>query len=152
MFKKNPTAENIDIAMRHFFSDDGYITDLEFFFLCPSDDWQDRFLRALESLDFSSIFWLKAVGQQVTPCHNTTIAFLEVADRFNNTQQVLSIPESWRKGIEGLIGKMNVLPNLPQLKELSPEEKLLEAIFGDPMNTPNEVLRKIENVISKLLT
>jgi len=56
MFKENPTPKNIGAAVQGFLNIDPYVDELEFFFQCPSHDWQDQFLRILVSYDFARIW------------------------------------------------------------------------------------------------
>ena len=143
MFKKYPTPENIDAAMQVFFADT-YVSigDLDFFFLCPSNDWEDQFLSTLESLNFEEI-WKE---------RRRYFIFLQFADRFRDKDRALRVLKSWKREIIRLVKTSDTDPR-PVQEELSDadraEKRLLEAIFWEGPE-PREALHEMRRAIRKM--
>ena len=132
--ENNPTLKNIEAGIQLFFSDK-IIFNLDLFFLCPVNNWEDSFLTCLESYDFLSF----------SECIFITI-FLSVAHRFKDSIRVLLILHSWKIEIQKLIHDGY------KLEPLEPEEILFGKIFTSSFRSHDleAWLQKIKDVINKV--
>lgn len=147
-FKENPTPENIETAMKMFFSEDSLVKhDISYFFLCSSKDWEKRFLDTLEPLDFLT---------EIKPLsHHRKIniySFLSVVHCFHNSDQVLRILKTWEKGMIKLVdcGYIDLQDSRTRLRypKHTPMRIFYDNFFQD--SQPEFALDKIRDAIQKL--